>query len=38
MRTIEASPVVAATVLGAYMLALSVLATVLESKGIRIKL
>ncbi|GAB9469193.1 hypothetical protein Gpo141_00006479 [Globisporangium polare] len=37
-RTIEASPLVASLVLGAYMLAVSVLATVLEHKQIRIKL
>lgn len=38
MRTIEASPAMASLVLGAYMLAVSVLATVLEHKQIRIKL
>lgn len=38
MRTIEASPFVATCVLSAYMFAVSALATVLEVRGIRIKL
>ncbi|TYZ61190.1 hypothetical protein PybrP1_009882 [[Pythium] brassicae (nom. inval.)] len=38
MRTIEASPFVAAGVLSVYMFAVSTLATVLEVRGVRIKL